>query len=150
MGFTRYFHICTTAHHFRILHWMVPVLSSHLKSSYYPHCWWYWLKSFLLWNFTEPRKTNTYAWKLYYKHTLLCKAKYAKHNFEIMYIFETKEACASLFYSLYTVHIWKDEDRGNWQTLMKAVINFNRLRISWPVQQLSISQEIFSSVKLIG
>lgn len=95
LGFTRYFHICTTTHHFRSLQ-CCQWLSSHLKISYYPHCWWYWLKSFLLWNFTEPRNTNTYTWKWYYKHTLLYKAKCAKHNFEIMYIYETKETCASL------------------------------------------------------
>jgi len=58
LGFTRYFHICTTTHHFRSLQ-CCQWLSSHLKSSYYPHRWWHWLKSFLLWNFTEPRNTNT-------------------------------------------------------------------------------------------
>lgn len=134
MDFTRYFHICTITHYFRILQWF-QWLSSHLKSSYYLHRWWYWLKSFSLWNFTEPRKTNTYAWKWYYKNTFLYKAKYAKHNFETMYIYETKETCASLCYSQCTVHIWKDDDRGNWQTLLKAVINFGfhyRLGISWP------------------
>jgi hypothetical protein len=41
-----------------------------------------------------------------------------------MYIFETKEACASLHYSQYTVHISRVEDRGYWQTLVKVVINF--------------------------
>jgi hypothetical protein len=91
--------------------------------------------------------------KLYYKHTFLYKAKYAKHNFEIMYMHETKETGASLCHSQCTLHICEADDRSNWQTLLKAVISFGlhyRLGISLPAQEVLISQERVSSMKLVG